>query len=112
MDSRPKIVDRESLDQPIPLKDRPSSFVYGLRLNYLQAIFAITWKDLAAELRSRELLSAMLVFSMLVMLIFYFALELDVRARNAIAAGVLWVTFAFAGTIGLNRSMAIEKDRG
>jgi heme exporter protein B len=36
----------------------------------------------------------------------------DIRARNAIAAGVLWVTFAFAGTIGLNRSMAIEKDRG
>jgi heme exporter protein B len=25
---------------------------------------------------------------------------------------VLWVTFAFAGTLGLNRSMAIEKDRG
>jgi heme exporter protein B len=105
MDSRPKTVDRESLDQSIPLKDRPSS-------NYLQAIFAITWKDLAAELRSRELLSAMLVFSMLVMLIFYFALELDIKTRNAIAAGVLWVTFAFAGTIGLNRSMAIEKDRG
>jgi heme exporter protein B len=25
---------------------------------------------------------------------------------------VLWVTFAFAGTLGLNRSMAVEKDRG
>jgi heme exporter protein B len=25
---------------------------------------------------------------------------------------VLWVTFAFAGTLGLNRSMAMEKDRG
>ncbi len=27
-------------------------------------------------------------------------------------AGVLWVTFIFAGNIGLNRSMAVEKDRG
>jgi heme exporter protein B len=80
--------------------------------SYLRAVSAIAWKDLAAELRSRELLSAMLVFSMLVILIFYFALELDVKGRNAITAGALWVTFAFAGTIGLNRSMAVEKDRG
>jgi heme exporter protein B len=80
--------------------------------SYLRAIGAIAWKDLAAELRSRELLSAMLVFSMLVILIFYFALELDVKGRNAITAGALWVTFAFAGTLGLNRSMAVEKDRG
>jgi heme exporter protein B len=79
---------------------------------YLRAIRAIAWKDLAAELRSRELLSAMLVFSLLVILIFNFALELDIRTRNSVTAGVLWVTFIFAGTLGLNRSMAIEKDRG
>ena len=79
---------------------------------YFRAVFAVAWKDLAAELRSRELLSAMLVFSVLVLLIFYFALELDIKARMDITAGALWVTFAFAGTLGLNRSMAIEKDRG
>lgn len=80
--------------------------------SYTRAVLAVTWKDLAAELRSRELLSSMLVFSLLVILIFYFALELDVKARNGITAGALWVTFAFAGTLGLNRSMAVEKDRG
>lgn len=90
----------------------PLSSVVRPPANYLRAILAITWKDLAAELRSRELLSAMLVFSMLVLLIFYFALELDVKARTGITAGALWVTFAFAGTLGLNRSMAVEKDRG
>jgi heme exporter protein B len=73
---------------------------------------AVVWKDLAAELRSRELLSAMLVFALLVILIFNFALELDIKTRATITAGVLWVTFIFAGTLGLNRSMAIEKDRG
>ncbi len=80
--------------------------------NYFRAVSAVAWKDLAAELRSRELLSSMLVFSLLVILIFYFALELDVKAREKITAGALWVTFAFAGTLGLNRSMAVEKDRG
>jgi heme exporter protein B len=79
---------------------------------YLRALLAVIWKDLAAELRSRELFGAMLVFALIVLLIFNFALELDLRTRGTITAGVLWVTFAFAGTLGLNRSMSIEKDRG
>jgi heme exporter protein B len=79
---------------------------------FLRAMFAVVWKDLAAEWRSRELLSAMLVFALLVIFIFNFALELNPQVRSTIAAGILWVTFAFAGTLGLNRSMAVEKDRG
>ena len=79
---------------------------------FLRAIFAVAWKDLAAELRSRELFSAMLVFALLVIVIFNFALELDPDTRRAATSGILWVTFAFAGTLGLNRSLAIEKDRG
>ncbi|HVN53349.1 MAG TPA: heme exporter protein CcmB [Anaerolineaceae bacterium] len=79
---------------------------------FLRAMFAILWKDLAAELRSRELLTGMLIFALLVILIFNFALELDPASRASVTSGVLWVTFTFAGTIGLNRSMAVEKDRG
>ena len=80
--------------------------------SFLKAVAAVVWKDLQAEFRSRELFSAMLVFSLLIILIFNFALELDVKTRQSVTAGVLWATFAFAGTLGLNRSMAIEKDRG
>ncbi|MEW6406789.1 MAG: heme exporter protein CcmB, partial [Chloroflexota bacterium] len=80
--------------------------------SFIKAMFAVVQKDLAAEFRSRELLSAMLVFSMLVILIFNFALELEPDIRQKVTAGVLWATFAFAGTLGLNRSIAIEKDRG
>lgn len=89
------------------LQARPAA-----RGSFLRAVGAVVWKDLAAELRSRELLGAMLVFALLVILIFNFALELDVRTRATVTSGVLWVTFAFAGTLGLNRSMAVEKDRG
>lgn len=81
-------------------------------VSYLRAIWAVVWKDLAAELRSRELISAMLVFALLVIMIFNFALELDAKTRSSVTTGVLWVTFAFAGTLGLNRSMAMEKDQG
>jgi heme exporter protein B len=80
--------------------------------DFWRTLWAVVWKDLAAEMRSRELLSSMLVFALLVILIFNFALELEAKARASVTSGVLWVTFAFAGTLGLNRSMAIEKDRG
>lgn len=80
--------------------------------DYLRAVGAVVWKDLRAEYRTRELLGSMLVFALLVILIFNFALELDIRTRETVASGVLWVTFAFAGTLGLNRSMGVEKDRG
>jgi heme exporter protein B len=79
---------------------------------FVRALGAVVWKDLAAELRSRELLSSMLVFALLVIFIFNFALELDATARANVTSGVLWVTFVFAGTLGLNRSLAVEKDRG
>lgn len=79
---------------------------------FLRAMLAVIWKDLAAEMRSREILSAMLVFALLVIFIFNFALELNVQTRGEVTAGVIWVTLAFAGTLGLNRSMAVEKDRG
>jgi heme exporter protein B len=80
--------------------------------DFFRAVAAILWKDLRAEFRTRELLSAMLVFSLLVVLTFNFALQLDRLTRENVAAGVLWVTAVFAGTLGLNRSLAAEKDRG
>lgn len=103
LDATPSV---EVIEQPAVIN--PGSRFGG----YLRAISAMVWKDLTAELRSRELLSAMLVFALLVILIFNFALELDIRTRETVTSGVLWVTFAFAGTLGLNRSMAVERDRG
>ena len=79
---------------------------------YFSTIWAIARKDLAVEWRSRQLVTAMLVFAMLVIFVFAFTLDIDARTRQQIAAGVLWVTFAFAGTLGLNRSMALEGERG
>ena len=78
--------------------------------NSIPAIITIIRKDFAIERQSRQMLTAMLMFSLLIVLIFNFALELDARARINATAGILWVTFAFAGTLGLNRSMAIEAE--
>lgn len=79
---------------------------------FVAAALAIFRKDLQAELRSRELVSTMGLFALLSVLIFSFALELDRGARAESISGVLWVTITFAGILGLNRSMAMERENG
>ena len=79
---------------------------------YLRKIVAIIAKDIAAELRTREMLRSMAVFSLLVILIFNFAFDLRADNQRALAPGVLWVAIAFAGMLGLSRSFIMEKDRG
>ncbi|HEX9075022.1 MAG TPA: heme exporter protein CcmB [Anaerolineae bacterium] len=81
-------------------------------MKYLRQVFAIVQKDIATELRTKENLSAMVVFSLLVLVIFNFAFELQGVDITVLGAGVLWVAFTFSGILGLGRSFAAEKDKG
>lgn len=77
----------------------------------LKKIARILWKDLLTEFRTREMFSAMFVFALLVVVVFNFALENAPRESVLQAApGLLWVAFTFAGVLGLNRSIAIERE--
>lgn len=80
--------------------------------SYWRKVWAIISKDVMAELHTREMVSAMLIFSVLAMLIFSFALDLRGAMARAAAPGVLWATVAFAGTLGLSRSLAREQQTG
>jgi heme exporter protein B len=79
---------------------------------FIKAVLAIIWKDFRIELRSRELVSTMILFTFLSVLIFSYALELDRTARQEAVSGVLWVTLVFASILGLNRSLAAEREQG
>lgn len=79
---------------------------------FWSSVFAILSKDIRAEMRGKELIGAMGIFALLSVLIFSFALELDREARLESISGVLWVTIVFASILGLNRSMAMERDQG
>jgi heme exporter protein B len=82
-------------------------------MNYLKKVVAIIAKDVAAELRTREMLSSMGVFAILIIIVFNFALELTERQIVETATpGALWVTIIFAGMLGLNRSLSVELDKG
>jgi heme exporter protein B len=83
-------------------------------MGYLRKILAIIHKDIAAELRTKEMFSTMFVFAVLVIVVFNFAFDLRVSGERVrqVAPGALWVAFAFAGILGLNRTFVLEKDRG
>jgi len=83
-----------------------------MKTGFFKAAFAIAAKDFRAELRSRELISSMGLFVLLSVLIFSFALELNRQARAEAIGGVLWVTVVYASILGLNRSMAMEREQG
>jgi len=74
--------------------------------------WAVLRKDLRAELRSKELVGVMLLFALLAVLIFSFALELDQVVSREAVSGVLWVIVVFASILGLNRSMSAEREQG
>jgi heme exporter protein B len=73
-------------------------------------VLAIAGKDLRLELRSRERLTSMLVFAVLVAVVFNFALDPAVRA-GAVAGAMLWVTILFTGLLGLGRSFQLEREQ-
>jgi heme exporter protein B len=71
--------------------------------------WAVARKDLLLEARSRERLVITATFAVLVAVVFSFALDPTVRARS-IGGAMIWVTVLFAGTLGLGRSFALERE--
>ncbi|MFZ4814468.1 MAG: heme exporter protein CcmB [Phototrophicaceae bacterium] len=83
-----------------------------MRTPFWQVLSAVFRKDLLTERRGRELLSAMGLFALLSVLVFSFALQLDLTSRREAVAGILWVTVTFAVIIGFSRGSATERENG
>jgi heme exporter protein B len=79
----------------------------GIRL-----ALAIAAKDVRAELRSRTALISALVFAALVLVIFNFARDPTALSATDLAPSALWVTFALASMVALNRAFTIERENG
>ncbi len=73
---------------------------------------AIAWKDTVSELRTKEIAPAVLTFAFLSIVIFNFAFGANLEKMRLIGPGILWVTFAFAGILGLGRSFTSEIEDG
>lgn len=78
--------------------------------DFPRVVLAIFLKDVRTELHTREMISSMFVFAVLVLVVFNFTLSLDEARALELGPGILWVAFVFAATLGLSRSFALETE--
>lgn len=71
-------------------------------------------KDLRQEFRTREMLTSMGIYALLVIIVYGAALALTARGIDIanMGGGLLWVLIVFTSLLGLGRSFAHEKEQG
>src|SRR6202795_4882372 len=67
-------------------------------------------KELRVEFRTRELLSATVIFALVVVVLFSFAFDPTAAESRRYGPGLLWIAFLFAGSLMLNPSFAREQN--
>ncbi|HEX6990023.1 MAG TPA: heme exporter protein CcmB [Bacillota bacterium] len=80
--------------------------------DFWRVVAAVVAREITAELRGRETLTALGAFALVVLVIFGFALNPVAVDLEPVFAGVYWLALAFAGLVAVGRSFAREKEAG
>lgn len=83
-------------------------------IGFFRAAGIIAAKDLRLEWRTWDTLSATLIFSLIVMIVFNFAFGIGTVRElgvDRLLPGVLWTVLAFASVVAMARSIQIERLR-
>ena len=70
----------------------------------MQSVWVVTRKDLLVEARTREILYTTIFFAVACVLVFAFGFVREGRPVQDAAAGILWISIAFSGTLALGRA--------
>ena len=70
----------------------------------------LLWKDLILELRSKDFIVSVLIFSILTITVFSQAINFTTMNPNEIGPAILWVSVAFSAAIGIPKIYAKEKE--
>jgi heme exporter protein CcmB len=76
---------------------------------FARVAWLVVRKDIAVEVRSWELVSTTLFFSVACVMVFAFAFVEEGRVVANVSAGILWIAIAFAGTLALARTFERER---
>ena len=79
-------------------------------MSYWQQVRAIVWKDVMLERRTQQSVSTMLIFSIVIIITFNFALEINLSAVNDVSLGLLWMLVWVMGTLGIQRTFSAETE--
>jgi heme exporter protein B len=77
-------------------------------MRVIRQSLTIAGKDLRSEIRTKESLNAAIAFAIVILVIFSFAVDPSAEQIKEMSGGILWLVFAFAGALILNRSFARE----
>ncbi len=77
-------------------------------MRVIRQSLTIAGKDLRSEIRTKESLNAAIAFAIVILVIFSFAVDPSADQIKEMSGGLLWLVFAFAGALILNRSFARE----
>ena len=77
-------------------------------MGFLRGAWTVARKDLRSEVRTKESLNASVSFALVILLLFSFAFDPDSQTVREISGGLLWLVFAFASALILNRGFARE----
>lgn len=78
-------------------------------MSTVRAAGILLGKELRLEVRSRELLSATIVFALVVIVLFNFAFDPTSSESRRFGPGLLWIAFLFAGSLMVNPSFSREQ---
>ena len=80
----------------------------------MRVFLTLLKKDLRQEFRTREMLTSMGIYALLVIIVYGAALALTARGIDIahMGGGLLWVLIVFTSLLGLGRSFAHEKEQG
>ncbi|WP_070120488.1 heme exporter protein CcmB [Bacillus marinisedimentorum] len=81
-------------------------------LTIVRDAYTIAGKDIRNEIKSKQTVGMMLIFSILIIVIFSFAFDPTQNAVQTVVPGLIWVITIFSGILGLNRSFVQEQENG
>lgn len=80
-----------------------------MNVGYTATVLLVLAKDLKTELRSKQTLAMMFLFSIVMTLVFAFGFASDPVTNGRVFPGVLWANTLFVGTLGMGRTFAREQ---
>ena len=81
-------------------------------MSELAKIRLVLRKDFTSEWHSTEVLTSSVFFALLMLLVLNFSFETGFQPESGVGAGILWMTFLFAGILAMNRLMLNERENG
>ena len=79
---------------------------------FLRHTLILVWKDVLIDLRRKDNLLSILLFSILTLLVFQFALGKEPDVFSMALPGVVWIVFLMGGVLGLGKSYVQEMETG